>query len=54
MKCIVCTNMLNAAYAVGLGTEVNMARANQLLDESGYKANRDSFFADKTWVRAKA
>ena len=45
---------LAKAYAVGLGTEVNMARANQLLDESGYKANRDSFFADKTWVKAKA
>ena len=39
---------LAKAYAVGLGTEVNMAHANQLLDESGYKANRDSFFADKT------
>lgn len=46
------TNLAKAC-AIGLGTDVDWARANRLLDEAGYNGNRDNFFADQTWVKAK-
>lgn len=44
---------LGKAYAIGLGTTVKTIKANKLLDEGNYMGNRDNFFADNTWIKAK-
>ena len=45
---------LAKAYATGLGTNVKSIMANNLLDAANYTGNRDNFFADNTWIKAKA